>query len=74
MEIKIGIQNIGRELSIDTEASADDVEKRLTEALATNGVVTLTDEKGRKLIVPAAAIGYVDLGQDHPRPVGFGAL
>jgi len=37
-------------------------------------VLTLTDERGRKLIVPARTIGYLDLGQEHARPVGFGQL
>lgn len=74
MDIKIGIQNIGRELSIDTDASADEIQQQIGEALSGNGVLTLSDAKGRRLIVPAQAIGYVDLGQEHTRPVGFGAL
>lgn len=72
MEIKIGINNIPREVSLESEQSADEVEQALREALTSKGLFTLTDTKGRRVIVPAEQIGYVDLGQEHARPVGFG--
>ncbi len=74
VEIKIGIQNIAREVAIEAQASGDEVERDFAKALEDNGVLTLTDERGRKLIVPARTIGYLDLGQEHARPVGFGQL
>lgn len=74
MEVKVGIQNIGREVVVDTTASAASVEQALTEALKADGVFTLTDDKGRKVLVPAAGIAYVDLGAEHARVVGFGAV
>lgn len=74
MEIKIGIQHINREVSIEAQASGDDVERDFVKALDDDGVLTLTDERGRKLIIPARSIGYLDLGQEHARPVGFGQL
>ena len=33
----------------------------------------LRDEKGRRVIVPAGALGYVDLGEPSRGRVGFGA-
>ena len=74
MEIKIGIQHVVRELTVETESTAADIEASLRKALADDGVVALTDEKGRKVLVPAAKIAYIDLGQDKVRTVGFGAL
>lgn len=74
MEIKIGVKNIQREVSIDAQASAEDVEQQLRSALADDGVLSLVDDKGRRVLVPAAQIGYLDLGQEHSRPVGFGRL
>lgn len=74
MEIKIGVTNIPRELTIETEASAEDVEQSLRTAIAEGGLFALTDQKGRRVLVPAAQVGYLDLGQEHSRPVGFGAL
>jgi hypothetical protein len=74
VEIKIGIQDIARELTVETEATAAEVEKSLKEALLEGGLLTLEDEKGRKVLVPVAKIAYLDLGQEKARPVGFGAL
>lgn len=74
MEVKVGIRDVPREVSVETKASAADVESALLDALQGNGIFTLTDEKGRKVLVPAAQVAYVDLGTENARPVGFGAL
>lgn len=74
MEVKIGIQNVAREVVIDTNIAADLVLDSLKEALANESVWQLTDEKGRRVLVPVASIAYVDLGAEASRPVGFGAL
>lgn len=74
MEIKIGIQHVARELTMETESTAADVEASLRKALADDSMLALIDEKGRKVLVPANKIAYVDLGQEQTRKVGFGAL
>lgn len=74
MEIKIGIQHVARELTVETEETAANIEASLRKALADGGMVALTDEKGRKVLVPADKIAYIDLGQEKTRPVGFGSL
>lgn len=74
MEVKIGIINTTRELTIEVKRSADDVTASLAEAVAHDSLWSLTDEKGRRIVVPAEKIGYVDLGAETTRPVGFGAV
>ncbi|MEN0072132.1 MAG: DUF3107 domain-containing protein [Propionicimonas sp.] len=74
MEIKVGIQHVAREIVVETEQTAAEVEKNLLKALADETILTLTDSKGRKVLVPVDKIAYVDLGQEHVRPVGFGTL
>lgn len=74
MEVKIGIANVTRELVVDTEESADDVAASLAKALEAGGLWQLTDDKGRRVLVPVSGIGYVDLGAEAARPVGFGAM
>ncbi|HQY98962.1 MAG TPA: DUF3107 domain-containing protein [Propionicimonas sp.] len=74
MEIKIGIQHVAREITVETEATAKDIETSLREALTDGTLLVLADEKGRKVLVPADKIAYVDLGQEKTRTVGFGAL
>jgi hypothetical protein len=74
MEVKVGIQNVAREVTVDTRGTADEVEQALREALGReNGVLILTDEKGRRVLIPAGTIAYVDLGSEYARAVGFGA-
>jgi len=34
--------------------------------------VTLSDDKGRKVFVPAGSLAYIELGEAEPRRVGFG--
>lgn len=74
MEIKVGIQHVAREITVDTDETAAEVEKNLLKALSDETILTLTDAKGRKVLVPVDKIAYVDLGQEHVRPVGFGTL
>ncbi len=71
MEVKIGVQHSPRELVIDTADSADAVQQLVAEAVAAGTVLTLTDSKGRKLVVPAAKIAYVEIGGGVAGQVGF---
>ena len=71
MEVKIGVQNAQRELVLDTDSTPEDIEARLAEALAGNGVLRLTDTKGRAVVVPADKIAYVELGSPTSSTVGF---
>ena len=74
MEVKIGIQNIGREIVLESAQDADAVAKVVGDALAKGTELRLTDEKGRLIIVPASVLGYVEIGAQESRRVGFGAL
>lgn len=74
MEVKVGIHHIGREVVVETEATAASVEQALTEALTNGTVFALADDKGRKVLIPASGIAYVDLGAEHARAVGFGTV
>lgn len=72
MEIRIGITNTPRELSFETAASADDVRAKVAAALEQNSThIELTDVKGNAYIVPTANLGYVELGTEESRRIGF---
>ncbi|MFI6325165.1 DUF3107 domain-containing protein [Nonomuraea sp. NPDC050556] len=73
MEIKIGVRSVHRELVVETDLTAEQVEEEIRNALAADrGVFALTDTKGRRVIVPTASLGFVEIGEDETRPVGFG--
>lgn len=74
MEVKVGIIHSQRDVVVETDAGADEVEQRVTEALANGTLLKLTDTKGRSVLIPPATIAYVDLGNEHARPVGFGVV
>jgi len=72
VEVKIGVQYAARELVIDTDEKAETIEKIVSEALAgSDGVLTLTDNKGRRTMVPASKVAYVEIGGGVSGTVGF---
>lgn len=72
MEIRIGIVNSGRELNFETSAPADEVRAKIAAALDEGAThLTLDDVKGNSYIVPTATLGYVEIGTEESRRVGF---
>ncbi|WP_448071403.1 DUF3107 domain-containing protein [Georgenia yuyongxinii] len=74
MEITIGVRNVSREITLESTQSADDVLAAVEKALSDNTNLVLQDEKGRHVVVPSAALGFVELGPTEQRRVGFGLL
>lgn len=72
MEVKIGVQNVARELVLDASGTEDEIETAVQSALD-GGALVLTDDKGRRVMVPAGALGYVEVGEPSRGRVGFGA-
>jgi hypothetical protein len=74
VEVKIGIQSAPRELVVETESEADDVEAALKAAIADSGVLVLATAKGGRVLVPADKIAYLEFGGAEARRVGFSNL
>ncbi len=76
MEVKIGIQSVPRELVVERDSAADDIEQVLTSAVAggEQSVFALAVSKGGKLLVPADKIADVEFGVPEARRVGFGNI
>jgi hypothetical protein len=75
VEVKIGVQHAARELSVDSSLSTEEVEALVSEAIGSGaGVLKLTDDRGRQVIVPVEKLAYVEIGEPETRRVGFGAL
>jgi hypothetical protein len=72
VEVRIGVQSAPRELVVETDASAGQIEQDLADALAGDGVFALTVEKGGKVLVPAGKIAYLEFIGAGARPIGFG--
>ena len=75
MEIKIGVQSATRELVLEVDKSVEQISEELQGALsATGGVLDLTDERGRRVLVPGDKIAFIEVGEPEVRRVGFGAI
>ncbi len=75
MEVKIGVQYAARELVLESAQSPDEVAKAVSDALKADlGVLSLVDEKGRRVLVPADKLAYVEIAESEQRRVGFGAM
>jgi hypothetical protein len=72
VEVRIGVQNVSREVVFESTESAADIAAAVSASLEKGTVLTLADDKGRQLLVPAGVLGYVQIGESDKRGVGFG--
>ena len=77
MDVRIGIVQSAKELEVELgeDADRDAVVAEIESSLGKpDGVLRLTDRKGRLVAVPVAKVAYVEVGAPtHERRVGFGA-
>lgn len=72
MEVKIGVQRTPREIVLESTLNPDEVETTVRDALKDPaGVLALTDEKGRRVLIPTSLLAYVEIAEADHRRVGF---
>lgn len=72
MEVRIGIKDSPRELTLETNQAAADVRKLVEDAITGDAaLVSLTDAKGSQFLIATRSIAYVELGGETTRKVGF---
>jgi hypothetical protein len=72
VEVKIGVLHTPREITLESAQTPDEVSQIVAEALkSVDGQLSLTDERGRKIIVPANLVAYVEIAQADARRIGF---
>jgi peptidyl-tRNA hydrolase len=71
VEVKIGVQHSPRELVFETRQSPDEIEAAVSKALESETILSLVDERGRRIVVPAGRIAYVEIGPQTERRIGF---
>ncbi len=75
MDIRIGVTQAAREISLElADGERDDTKAKIEAALSgASDVLWLTDKKGRSVAVASAKIAYVEIGStDSDRRIGFG--
>ncbi len=77
MHVRIGVTDTPKELDVEMAEDADGAALRAdVEAALANGegLLWLTDRKGRQVGVPVARLAYVDIGVDDSElRIGFGS-
>ena len=74
MDITIGVQNLARELVVESDQTSEEVAGLVSAALDGKPFLELRDSRGRRVLVPTSSIGYVEIGSEETRRVGFGSL
>ncbi len=73
MEVKIGVQYAPRELVLESTQSPAEIEDAIAKAMKNGGMLSLVDDKGRRVLVPVDKIAYVEIAEAATRMVGFTA-
>jgi hypothetical protein len=72
VDIRIGITNSPREINFESSQTAQEVETIVATALDSDTrFIKLVDSKGKLYIVPVANLGYIEVGSESTRRVGF---
>ena len=71
MEVKIGVIHANRELTVDAGLDAEAIEGLVRTAIAEGSILSLVDAKGRRVVVPAEKIAYVEIATSTVGQVGF---
>lgn len=72
VEVRIAITNISSELAFECPSSVEEIRSAVTIALSAGSPLVLSDIRGREIIVPSEKIGFVEIGEQAERRVGFG--
>jgi Protein of unknown function (DUF3107) len=76
VDVRIGVTQTARELTLDMadDTDRDRLRTDIEAALAGEGVLWLTDRKGRTIGVPVVKIAYIEIAPpDDKRKLGFGS-
>ncbi len=71
MEVRIGVQDSSREVIFETKSTSDQITKEIENAVKNKTLLSLVDEKGKKILIPGDRITFVELGAPEQRRVGF---
>ncbi|MDO5060219.1 MAG: DUF3107 domain-containing protein [Actinomycetaceae bacterium] len=71
MLVTVGVIGCNRELRLQLDMSADALHKEIENCLTYKVPLKLTETNGNVVLIPITAIGYVQVTDEKPRPVGF---
>lgn len=72
VQVRITVANVNSDINFESTLSAADIQSAVNAALKSGDALTLEDIRGRVVMVPADKIGFVEIGEQTDRRVGFG--
>ena len=73
VEITVGVVDTPREITVESDETAEAITKAVSSEIDKGTLLSLTDSRGRTVLVPSAKIAYVEIGPAASRKVGFGS-
>ena len=70
--VRIAVTDVSTEIAFESADNPKEIKAAIDKAISAGSTLSLTDTKGREFIVPATKIGYVEIGEQSERRVGFG--
>lgn len=72
MQVNIGIRDTSREISLDVDATGEDIYALVAAFHESHQPLKLVDKEGKLAIVPFESLAYVEVAAAENRRVGFG--
>jgi len=72
VQVRITVANVASDVNFESALSAAEIQSAVDAALKSGEALTLEDIRGRVVMVPADKIGFVEIGEQTDRRVGFG--
>jgi len=73
-EVRIAVANVTSDLAFESPATPAEITAAVSAAISARTPLVLKDVRGRTIMVPADRIGFVEIGEQTERRVGFGSL
>ena len=72
VQVRITVANVASDVNFESALSATEIQSAVNAALKSGEALTLEDIRGRVVMVPGDKIGFVEIGEQTDRRVGFG--
>ena len=69
--VRLALVNVGTDIALESPQSPTEIKSAVSKALAGSEPLVLTDTRGREYVIPADNIGFVEIGEQVERRVGF---
>jgi hypothetical protein len=73
-EVRIAVANVSSDLAFESPSTPAEISAAVSAAISNGTPLVLSDIRGRTIVVPAERIGFVEIGEQTERRVGFGSL